>query len=275
MRITVEDAEEVVRAHRSSGQRIAIVLDDAAPGRRPGAPSPYHLRPDGEHPDGGARVLQAAGWRVMRVPAGTALSEVWNVIEPLLRDPGGQPAMNPRTQLAVAATGVTLLSTTSLHAVFVDTGLGRARSSGVVLAVLAGAEIGSRLGQHLVARPVWRFVGSALAAIFFITAVYAHEGAIFGFIPRGHTWHLLNAMRHKAFTEIHNLPTPAPTYRAIMMVTAFGVARSGDRGRPAERPRAADRAARCWRSTRSPSGCPTTAQAGSRWRSAVPATSGC
>ena len=94
---------------------------------------------------------------------------------------------------------------------------------GVVLSVLAGAELGSRLGQHLVARPVWRFVGSALGAIFFITAVYAHQGAVFGFIPRGHSWHLLNALRHKGFAEIHDLPTPAPTYAAIMMITCFGV----------------------------------------------------
>ncbi|BEP15473.1 DUF3488 and transglutaminase-like domain-containing protein [Acidothermaceae bacterium B102] len=131
--------------------------------------------------------------------------------------------MNPRSQLAVAATGVTLLSATSLHAVFVDTAW-VAPVVGAVLSVLVGAEIGSRLGQHLVARPFWRFLGSALGATFFLTAVYAHEGAVFGFIPRGHTWHLLNAMRHKAFTEIHNLPTPAPTYKAIMMITAAGVA---------------------------------------------------
>ena len=131
--------------------------------------------------------------------------------------------MNPRSQLAVAATGVTLLSATSLHAVFVDTAW-VAPVVGAVLAVLVGAEVGSRLGQHLVARPLWRFLGSALTATFFLTAVYAHEGAVFGFIPRGHTWHLLNAMRHKAFTEIHDLPTPAPTYKAIMMITAAGVA---------------------------------------------------
>jgi transglutaminase-like putative cysteine protease len=131
--------------------------------------------------------------------------------------------MNPRTQLAVAAASVTLLSATALHAAFVDTAW-VAPVVGVVLSVLAGAEIGSRLGQHLVARPVWRFLGSALAALFFITAVYAHEGAIFGFIPRGHTWHLLRALTHKGFTEIHDLPTPAPTYRALMLITVTGVA---------------------------------------------------
>jgi hypothetical protein len=131
--------------------------------------------------------------------------------------------MNPRTQLAVAAAGVTLLSSTALHAVFLDTGW-VAPVVGAVLAVLAGAELGSRLGQHLVARAVWRFVGSGLATLFYITAVWAHQGAVLGFIPRGHTWHLLRLTYAKAFTEVHDLATPAPTYRALMLLTATGVA---------------------------------------------------
>lgn len=131
--------------------------------------------------------------------------------------------MNPRTQLAVAAAGVTLLSSTALHAVFLDTGW-VAPVVGAVLAVLAGAELGSRLGQHLVARAVWRFVGSGLATLFYLTAVWAHQGAVLGFIPRGHTWHLLRLTYAKAFTEVHDLATPAPTYRALMLLTATGVA---------------------------------------------------
>ncbi|MDX6230072.1 MAG: hypothetical protein QOI76_3462 [Frankiales bacterium] len=131
--------------------------------------------------------------------------------------------MNPRTQLAVAAAGVTLLSSTALHAVFLDTGW-VAPVVGAVLAVLAGAELGSRLGQHLVARAVWRFVGSGLGTLFYITAVWAHEGAVLGFIPRGHTWHLLRLTYAKAFDEVHNLATPAPTYKALMLLTATGVA---------------------------------------------------
>jgi TgpA N-terminal domain/Transglutaminase-like superfamily len=131
--------------------------------------------------------------------------------------------MNPRTQLAVAAAGVTLLSSTALHAVFVDTAW-VAPVVGAVLAVLVGAELGSRLGQHLVARAVWRFVGSVLGTLFYITAVWAHQGAVLGFIPRGHTWHVFRLLTHKGFSEIHDLPTPAPTYRALMLITVVGVA---------------------------------------------------
>ncbi len=78
--LTVDDAEQVVRAHRSSGQRIAIALETrtwAAPAVHAPRTTP---RPDTDHPDAGARVLQAAGWRVIRVPAGTTLSEVWNIV---------------------------------------------------------------------------------------------------------------------------------------------------------------------------------------------------
>jgi hypothetical protein len=39
------------------------------------APQPGH--PD--EPDAGPRVLQAAGWRVLRVQAGTSLAEVWSI----------------------------------------------------------------------------------------------------------------------------------------------------------------------------------------------------
>ena len=131
--------------------------------------------------------------------------------------------MNPRSQLAVAAAGVTLLSATALHSVFLDTSW-IAPVVGAVLAVLVGGELGSRLGQHLVARAVWRFVGSSLATLFYVTAVWAHEGAILGFIPRGHTWHLLRVMFDKAFDEVHDLSTPAPTYRSLMLLTAVGVA---------------------------------------------------
>jgi transglutaminase-like putative cysteine protease len=131
--------------------------------------------------------------------------------------------VNPRTQLAVAAAGVTLLSSTALHAVFEDTAW-VAPVVGAVLAVLIGAEVGSRLGQHLVARAVWRFVGSALGALFYLTAVWAHEGAVLGFIPRGHTWHLFRVLFDRAFTEVHDSPTPAPTYKALMLLTALGVA---------------------------------------------------
>ena len=130
--------------------------------------------------------------------------------------------MNPRTQLAVAAAGVTLLGATSLHAVFSDTGW-IAPVVGAVLAVLVGAEIGSRLGQHLAARPVWRLIGSVLGLLFYLTAVFAHQGAVLGFIPRGHTWHLLRQIFDKSFDEVHNLSTPAPTFRALMFLTALGV----------------------------------------------------
>ncbi|BEP15474.1 DUF58 domain-containing protein [Acidothermaceae bacterium B102] len=92
--LTVEDAESVVRAHRSSGQRIAIALEtrtwSAAPTH---APRTTHL--ESEHPDAGARVLSAAGWRVIRVPAGTALADVWNVVSLLPSGPSvpvGSPA---------------------------------------------------------------------------------------------------------------------------------------------------------------------------------------
>ena len=131
--------------------------------------------------------------------------------------------MNPRTQLAVAAAGVTLLSATALHAVFIDTAW-VAPVVGAVLAVLVGGELGSRLGQHLVARTVWRFVGSSLGTLFYLTAVWAHEGAVLGFIPRGHTWHLLRVLFDRAFSEVHDSPTPAPTYKALMLLTATGVA---------------------------------------------------
>ncbi len=131
--------------------------------------------------------------------------------------------MNPRTQLAVAAAGVTLLSSTALHAVFVDNGW-VAPVVGAVLAVLAGAELGSRLGQHLVARAVWRFVGSALGTLFYATAVWAHQGAVLGFIPRGHTWHLFRLLFDRAFSEVHDQATPAHTYKALMLLTAVGVA---------------------------------------------------
>jgi uncharacterized protein (DUF58 family) len=74
--LSVDDAEQVVRAHRGSGQRIAIVLDTrtwaaaASPAPQPGHP---------DEPDAGPRVLQAAGWRVLRVQAGTSLAEVWSI----------------------------------------------------------------------------------------------------------------------------------------------------------------------------------------------------
>lgn len=131
--------------------------------------------------------------------------------------------MNPRTQLAVASAGVTLLSSTALHAVFDDTAW-VAPVVGAVLAVLIGAELGSRLGQHLVARAVWRFVGSALGTLFYITAVWAHQGAVLGFIPRGRNWHTLRLLFDKAWHEVHDSPTPAPTYKALMLLTAVGVA---------------------------------------------------
>jgi uncharacterized protein (DUF58 family) len=75
--LSVDDAERVVRSHRGSGQRIAICLDTrtwaAAPtgGLRSGHSA--------DEPDAGPRILQAAGWRVLRISAGTALADVWNV----------------------------------------------------------------------------------------------------------------------------------------------------------------------------------------------------
>jgi uncharacterized protein (DUF58 family) len=77
--MTIADAESVVRAHRGSGQRIAIVLDTrtwSASGQVANAP--------GDHGDAAARVLESSGWRVLRVSAGTALADVWNVSGPSL-----------------------------------------------------------------------------------------------------------------------------------------------------------------------------------------------
>jgi uncharacterized protein (DUF58 family) len=78
--LTVEEAEGVSRTHRGGGQRIAICLDArtwagpaAGSATRAAGPSV------GEHPDAGARVLEAAGWRVLRVRAGTALADVWSL----------------------------------------------------------------------------------------------------------------------------------------------------------------------------------------------------
>jgi uncharacterized protein (DUF58 family) len=70
--MTVQDAESVVRAHRGGGQRIAIVLETRTW-------SSSAARPVDDHGDGAALVLEAAGWRVLRVSAGTTLAEVWSV----------------------------------------------------------------------------------------------------------------------------------------------------------------------------------------------------
>jgi uncharacterized protein (DUF58 family) len=79
--LTLEDAESVVRAHRGSGQRIAIALETPTWSASTAHPSRGTApRADAEHPDAGARVLQAAGWRVVRVPAGTSLPDVWNIV---------------------------------------------------------------------------------------------------------------------------------------------------------------------------------------------------
>jgi uncharacterized protein (DUF58 family) len=76
--LSVEDAEGVVRAHRGSGQRIAIALDTRTWAASPQSGLRSGLTAERE-PDAGPRVLEAAGWRVLRVKAGTSLPEVWNV----------------------------------------------------------------------------------------------------------------------------------------------------------------------------------------------------
>ena len=87
--LSVTDAESVVRAHRGSGQRIAIVLETTTWSAPAASGRPVHPRAADEEPDAGARVLQAAGWRVLRVQAGTSLPEVWNISGLALVTAGG------------------------------------------------------------------------------------------------------------------------------------------------------------------------------------------
>ncbi|MFL6137558.1 MAG: transglutaminaseTgpA domain-containing protein [Frankiaceae bacterium] len=130
--------------------------------------------------------------------------------------------MSPRTRLALFAALATALTSTSLAAVYVDHGWLWPTVGGIV-AVLIGAEAGSRLGSHLLLPTLWRAVGAVTGLTMFVCARYASTDSYLGFVPTPAAISRLRELADQAFSDINSLAAPVPSRPGLVLVTTMGV----------------------------------------------------
>lgn len=65
---------------------------------------------------------------------------------------------------------------------------------------------------------------ASLAVLIWITLLYARSDAWIGLIPTGSSFSQLAQVARDGFTEIRQLPTPAPPHEGLVMLTVVGVA---------------------------------------------------
>src|SRR4051812_48205148 len=67
-------------------------------------------------------------------------------------------------------------------------------------------------------------ISAAVAVLLWVTGLYARGEAHAGVIPGQAAFRSLGDTARTGFTEIHNLPTPAPPHHGLVMLTVVGVA---------------------------------------------------
>jgi hypothetical protein len=125
------------------------------------------------------------------------------------------------SQLKLSAYGAlaTLATATSLSAVYVGSGWIIPIFGAVILVVGACAAVrASPLPS------AFEPIVAAIAVVIWLTILDAHSKAHFDVIPGRLAFRHLGKVASGGFTEIHRLPTPAPTRHGLLLLTVVGVA---------------------------------------------------
>ncbi|MFL6238082.1 MAG: transglutaminaseTgpA domain-containing protein [Actinomycetes bacterium] len=126
--------------------------------------------------------------------------------------------MRSRLSIAIAATIATALGSLTLLPTYANLSW-LAVTWGAVLVVGLVAQGSRMLGVPPVLSPALAVAG--LAA--YVTAVFAHGAALFGFLPGSGARTTLSALTRQGWHDISALRAPVPTHQSLVLLTVVGV----------------------------------------------------
>ena len=195
--------------------RNAARLAVGAAGRRGGA------RPDAvcEAGTGVGRPCYRLAGCIRRGPAAPRrLGRIRHSVAGRPRPPSGCTLMAPRVPGPVMATLAVLGASTSLASVFAD--------ARWIWPVAGAAILASACGAAVRRWPLPVMVAGLLPAtafVIYVTAVFARQTAVLGFVPTGRTWGALRAILQEAAADIRVLVAPVPAKPGLVLLTVTAV----------------------------------------------------
>jgi TgpA N-terminal domain/Transglutaminase-like superfamily len=127
--------------------------------------------------------------------------------------------MSAQLRLSAYAALATIAAATSLTSVFAG--------KGWVIPVMGAIVIVAAACSLVRASPLpsaLEPIAAAVAVLLWVTLLDSRSKAHFGFIPGRLALHHLGRTARAGFTEIHRLPTPAPTHHGLVLLAVVGVA---------------------------------------------------